>query len=110
MRKNVKDVPPSPSIPIRLTPRTAATVKAYDPDRTGDHVLFRFQPTHVVKVRREDYTPQQVQKLEDWWNGLGIDSRPSPFVPDPLGTVIIWTFCGGDDADPDNGVYGDDCE
>ena len=31
-------------------PKAAAGVKPYDPKRLSDHVLLRFQPTHVAKV------------------------------------------------------------
>lgn len=108
--KNVRNVAPSPSIPIRLTPRVAASVDRYDPARTDGHVLLRFQPTHLMKVPKAQYSADQVQQLETWWADLKIDLRDSPFVKDEAGVVIIWTFCGGDDADPENGVYGDDCE
>ena len=108
--QNVRDIEPSPSIPIKLTPKIAANVDEYDPKRVEDHVLFRFQPTHIMKVPREAYSVEQVKQLEKWWADLKIDVRDSPFVPDTQGVVIIWTFCGGDDADFDNGVYGDDCE
>jgi hypothetical protein len=108
--KNVRDVAPSPSIPIKLTPKVAATVQPYDQKRLEQHVLFRFQPTHIMKVPKTDYSAEQVKLLEKWWSDLKIDLRNSPFVQDSLGVVIIWTFCGGDDADPENGVYGDDCE
>jgi hypothetical protein len=109
-KSNIRNVNPAPAIPIKLSPRNAENVERYTPKRLEEHVLFRFQPTHAIKVRKDDYSPEQIKKLEKWWSELNIDIRDSPFVNDPLGTVIIWTFCGGDDADPDNGVYGDDCE
>ena len=116
--ENVVNVKPAPAIPIKLTPKVAETVERYDPERLEEHVLFRFQPTHTVKVPRESYSEEELKELWEWWEEVmeGVfdekldPSRTGPFVPDPMGTVIIWTFCGGDDADPDNGVYGDDCE
>jgi len=107
---NIRNITPSPSIPIRLTPKVAAGVEPYDPGRQDEHVLLRFQPTHVMKVPKAAYSAEQVKQLEKWWADLKIDLRDTPFVNDTAGVVIIWTFCGGDDADPDNGVYGDDCE
>ncbi len=109
--KNIVNIAPSPAIPVIAKGWDAKNVEDYKPGRLQDHVLFRFQPTHIIKMRKQDYSPSQVQQLEDWWAGLNLlDVRDNPFVHDSSGLVIIWTFCGGDDADPDNGVYGDDCE
>lgn len=110
-KKNIKNISPAPSIPIKLKVRDIENVKKYDMDRLEDHVLFRFQPTHSVRMRKEDFTHDQVKQLETWWSGLKIDLRDSPFFPDPQGALVFeWTFCGGDDADFDAGLYGDDCE
>jgi len=107
---NIRNVTPAPGFPIRLTPKVAAGVKPYDPTRLDGHVLLRFQPSHVARVPKASYSPEQIKELEKWWADLKIDLRDSPFVNDGVGVVIIWTFCGGDDADFDGGVYGDDCE
>ena len=107
---NVRNVTPFPSIPIRLTPKVAAGIEHYDPKRQNEHPLLRFQPTYTVSVPKAQYSAEQVKQLEAWWADLKIDLRDSPFVNDEAGVVIIWTFCGGDDADFENGVYGDDCE
>ena len=110
-KKNIKNISPAPSIPIKLKVRDIENVKKYDMDRLEDHVLFRFQPTHSVRMRKEDFTHDQVKQLETWWSGLEIDLRDSPFFPDPEGALVFeWTCCGGDDADFDAGRYGDDCE
>jgi len=108
--QNVRDVTPAPAIPVKVTPKIAATVQPYDPKRLEQHALFRFQPTHTLTVPKSAYTAEQVKQLEQWWSGLKIDTRPSPFFPTPLGVAFLWTFCGGDDADFDGGLYGDDCE
>jgi hypothetical protein len=108
--QNVRNVAPSPAIPINLTPKSGATVQPYDQKRLAQHVLLRFQPTHIMTVPKSAYTAEQVQQLEQWWAGLKIDLRPSPFFPTPNGVAFLWTFCGGDDADFDAGLYGDDCE
>lgn len=101
----------APSIPINISSLNDANVKPYDSKRLEDHVLFRFQPSHMIKVKKEAYTSDQIKRLEEWWQSIKIDMRDSPFIEDNTGSaVIIWTFCGGDDADPENGVYGDDCE
>lgn len=109
-KKNIRNINPAPSIPINLKIGDLENVKKYDKDDLKKHVLFRFQPTHSIKVSKEAYSKEQIKKLEQWWSDLKIDIRDSPFIPDPMGTVIIWTFCGGDDADFEGGVYGDDCE
>ena len=79
--KNVVDVAPAPSLPIKATGWDAENVKAYKPVRLEDHVLFRFQPTHIIKMSKEDYSATQVQQLEDWWAGLNLlEVRDNPFV------------------------------
>jgi len=119
-KKRAPLVPAPPKATNTVSPRTKKTHLI----ELGDHPLVHFQPTEAVAVSQSSYSEAEQKDIEDWWDELRelfeqlgdspwqtgtppfVGSEPSGFdVP-----YIIWTFCGGGDADPDNGVYGDDSE
>jgi len=119
-RKRAALAPAPPNAVSTVSPKDKKTHLV----KLSDHPLVHFQPTEAVAVSQSSYTDAEQRDIEDWWDELrelfeNLGDSPwqtgtPPFVgSEPSGfdvPYIIWTFCGGDDADPDNGVYGDDSE